>query len=387
MPRGSRRRYAPGARDVGALAIIALTVLACAPGAQPTTGVQDGTSPTPRSPSASPTSPSSAPATTPEIADGTAPPTTPPVATAWSRLDVEGPPAREDHTWTVDEAGTAAYLFGGRADGDPRADLWRYDLATDDWQRLSPDGPRPKARFGHSAVWVPGVGLVVWAGQAGSAFFDDLWAYDPAAGRWQELPSKGETPAPRYGSCAAIGPDGRLWISHGFTDRGRFFDTRAYDFVTGRWSDETPEGPTPVERCLHDCLWTPDGQLLLYAGQTTGVPALADLWTFDPEAGTWTEQTGDPRPRARQLYALATSGGDGWIFGGAGKGGDKLADLWAIDLTTLAWRPVDAGDGPSARSGASLIADDDRGRLLLFGGTTGRADRGDTWQLEIGSQP
>lgn len=366
-----------------------MTLLACAPSAQPTSGAQSGAPPTSEAPSVSPASPD-APSATAEATGGTSSPVTPPAVVAaatWSRLDVEGPPAREDHTWTVDEVGTAAYLFGGRADGDARADLWRYDLATDDWQRLSPDGPRPKARFGHSAVWVPGVGLVVWAGQAGSGFFGDLWAFDPVAGRWRELPSKGQAPAPRYGSCAALGADGRLWVSHGFTDRGRFFDTRAYDLAAGRWSDETPDGPTPVERCLHDCLWTPDGRLVLYAGQTTGVPALADLWTFDPVVGAWAEQAPEPRPGARQLYALATSGGDGWVFGGSGKGGDKLDDLWAIDLATLAWRPIDTGSGPSARSGASLIADPTRGRLLLFGGTNGRAERGDTWQLEVGSRP
>ena len=47
----------------------------------------------------------------------------------------------------------------------------------------------------------------------------------------------------RYGTCAAVAPDGRLWISHGFTADGvRFSDTRAYDFATGAWTDETPDG-------------------------------------------------------------------------------------------------------------------------------------------------
>ena len=77
------------------------------------------------------------------------------------------------------------------------------------------------------------------------AFFDDIWAYDPAAEAWRELPSLGDVPPARYGSCASLGPDGRLWISHGFTDSGRFDDTRAYDFATGEWTDETPDGDLP----------------------------------------------------------------------------------------------------------------------------------------------
>jgi hypothetical protein len=297
---------------------------------------------------------------------------------------VSGPDAREDHTWTVDAAGAYAYLFGGREGATSLDDVWRYDLAADDWQRLRPDGRGPKARFGHGAAWVPDVGLVVWAGQAGSTFFDDLWAYDPESDRWRELPASGAIPEARYGSCAALGPDGRLWISHGFTDRGRFFDTRAYDFTTGRWANETPGGQTPVERCLHDCLWTPDGRLVLYAGQTTGVPALGDLWAFAPEATAWTELQPEPRPAARQLYALATLGQTAWMHGGSAKDGDKLGDLWTLELATLAWRRIEpAGDAPSARSGASLIADPDRQRLLLFGGVGRGGERRDTWELSV----
>ncbi len=60
-------------------------------------------------------------------------------------------------------------------------DLWRYDLASDTWARQEPTGQGPAARFGHTGTWVDGVGLVIWSGQAGSDFFDDLWAYDPAS--------------------------------------------------------------------------------------------------------------------------------------------------------------------------------------------------------------
>ena len=156
-----------------------------------------------------------------------------------------GPSAREDHTWTVDGDGTTAYLFGGRDGGDISNELWSFDLRSDTWTIAAPSGPAPDARFGHTATWVPDVGLVIWSGQAGSSFFNDIWAYDPTTGAWRELPSLGDVPPARYGSCASLGPDGRLWISHGFTDTGRFDDTRAYDFATGEWTDETPDGDLP----------------------------------------------------------------------------------------------------------------------------------------------
>jgi N-acetylneuraminic acid mutarotase len=284
----------------------------------------------------------------------------------------------------VDESGTYAYLFGGRAGSRVFGDLWRYDLAREHWSRLSPAGAAPQARFGHTGTWVAGRGLVIWSGQAGATFFNDLWSYAPAQNRWVRLPAGGSVPAARYGSCASLGPDGRLWISHGFTqDTGRFSDTRAYDFGAGRWSDATPTGDVPVIRCLHDCLWSPDGRLVLYGGQTTGVQAIGDLWTLDGEPGKrWARQTMPPLA-PRNLYAVATIGGAAFLFGGTPREGRKLADLWTLDLGSLSWSEAKA-HGPSGRSGASFVSDAKRSRLLLFGGLTDESAVGDTWALELG---
>ncbi|HSH21614.1 MAG TPA: kelch repeat-containing protein [Candidatus Caenarcaniphilales bacterium] len=310
----------------------------------------------------------------------------PAAAPGWSELDVTGdaPAAVEDHTWTIDSSGSAAYLFGGRAGGQESDELWRYDLADDSWTRLDVAGSRPAARFGHVAVWVDEIGLVVWSGQAGSRFFTDIWAYDPDAGSWQELAANGDVPAPRYGSCGAIGPDGRLWISHGFTeDEGRFSDTRAYDFSSGTWEDMTPGGRVPVERCLHDCLWTPDGRFLLYAGQTTGVPAIGDVWTYQPTDASWTAGA-EPEPAPRQLYALATVGANAYVFGGGSAEGRMLDDLWQLDLEQISWTKFDlAGPSPVGRAGATLVSDPARSRLLLFGGATAKSELNDLWQLSL----
>jgi N-acetylneuraminic acid mutarotase len=315
-------------------------------------------------------------------------PTEPPASSspaplAWRSVEAaKGPGSREDHTWTLQPDARAAWLFGGRDGPDAFEDLWRFDLGTDEWARIDPGAAGPDARFGHTATWVDGVGLVIWSGQAGSTFFDDLWAFDPDTGSWRELPAPDARPTARYGSCAALGPDDRLWVSHGFTsDGGRFDDTWAYDFEAGAWTDETPDGDRPVVRCLHDCLWTPDGRLVLYGGQTTGIPAIGDLWTRAADEG-WT-QGPEPSPAARQLYALAAVDGMAWVFGGGGDDGSKLDDLWALDLGTLAWRPLDPlGDPPAGRSGATLVADPERGRLLLFGGVDEDGASAGLWQLD-----
>ena len=298
---------------------------------------------------------------------------------SWSHITpVRGPAAREDHTWTVDGDGRNAYLFGGRDGSAAFADLWRFELETDTWHKLLPPGKGPAARFGHSAVWSDGHGLVVFAGQRDADFFGDLWAYDPDRDAWTELPANGAAPKARYGSCMIVGPDGRLWISHGFTFAGRFDDTRAYDLEAQRWAASTPELRRPGQRCLHDCFTSADGQLVLYGGQNETVPALGDLWLTRDE-GTW-RRLPDPSLEARRLYAVTESGPHAWLFGGIGRD-DPLGDLWRIDRETLAFERIEVpGPSPSARYAGTLIDDADRGRLLLFGGR-GREARADLWQL------
>ena len=339
------------------------------------------------SPSASATPGASvAPSPSPEATQSPAPSQRP---LGWRELPASGtaPAPREDHTWTVDGQGEVAYLFGGRDDTGPGSygDLWAYDLAADSWQQLSGG---PPARFGHNAEWVVGVGLVIFAGQD-TSFFNDLWAYDPNADTWRMLPATGDLPVPRYGSCAALGPDGRLWISHGFTSEGsRFSDTRAYAFASGAWTDETPAGEVPVRRCLHACWWTDGGLFALYGGQTDGVPALGDRWqlTVGPGPGTsaWQELGPDPSPPAdRNLYASTRWVGATVVFGGQALDGTYLGDAWQLSDDGTHVEVLPGAAGPAPRSGAELIADPVRGRVLLFGGKSGGGVFGDLWELTL----
>jgi len=134
-----------------------------------------GTTQTPNAhaspPSARPSSNAAAPASEALPSGSVVPssaPSEPPVATVWHKLEAgNGPDAREDHTWTLDPSTRTAYLFGGRDGSTVYDGIWAYDLASDTWRELDPGGKGPAARFGHEAVWVEGVGLVVWAGQAG----------------------------------------------------------------------------------------------------------------------------------------------------------------------------------------------------------------------------
>ena len=105
-----------------------------------------------------------------------------------------------------------------------------------------------------------------------------------------------------------------------------------------------PDGPRPVERCLHSCWWTDDGALALYAGQTTSRLALDDYWTLAD--GEWSEVT-TALPPGRNLYARAQVDGATLVFGGQALDMSYLDDLWVPDPAGDASELRPGTEGPS----------------------------------------
>jgi hypothetical protein len=350
-----------------ALAGVMVALAACQPSSTPTPSPSTNAS-------ASPSVAASAPSAGPSVGP-----------TGWREITPsDGPAAREDHTWTLDAGGDVAYLFGGRSGATIYDDLWAFDLATETWSEVTAGGPA--ARFGHNAAWVRGVGLVIFAGQGASGFFNDLWAFDPETSTWAQLTADGAVPVARYGSCAALGPDGRLWISHGFTSEGsRFADTRAYDFATANWTDETPVGEAPIERCLHGCWWSGD-TFNLYAGQTTGTLSLGDWWALTvgerPGTNSWAEVAiGGSGLPARNLYALTDFRGGHLVFGGQALDGTYLGDAWLIDHDRAPGPGPGGPPAPAGRAGAEMVTDVAADRVLLFGGRDADGTFDDLWEM------
>lgn len=289
-------------------------------------------------------------------------------ALGWRRIDAEGPGARRDYSFASAGTGSTAFLFGGRAGGEPLGDLWRFE--DDAWRQVSAEGPAP--RFGHNSALIRET-LFVFGGQGGQGlFFNDLWAFDAAQESWRQLGEGG--PSPRYGAGGTAVAT-TLAISHGFTDAGRFDDTWSFSKA---WSDVSPaSGPRPIERCLHRLVYVNElNRLVLFGGQTNGVPFLDDTWLYDPAAKTWTEVTG-PAPPPRNLYAAGATSSALYVFGGNGNDGE-LRDLWSFDGES--WSELSQGKPrPGARGGIDFASLG--GRMLLFGGSDASGELDDLWEL------
>lgn len=298
------------------------------------------------------------------------------------------PSPRIDGVITYDAERLALFLFGGSGSGVLN-DLWRFSLATERWEQLSPSGPTPPARLGHTLVTDTRRNRIILFGGQARGFFSDVWAYDPAVNAWRQLAFDAAGPSNRYGHSAVYDERGdRLIISHGFTNSGRFDDTWAFEFSTNTWRNLTPSGTRPLRRCLHHSVLDAARQrMYLFGGCASGFGPcpLGDLWYFDLTRNQWTQVSDGPNPPAREHYGFAfdTRLDRVLIYGGAGSG--NLRDIWSFDAATNAWRGITpSGTSAPARNRHQAAYAPERGATYFFGGSGDTGNSNELWRLDNG---
>ena len=287
--------------------------------------------------------------------------------------------------WSRTRRALAYICSAGARTARLSGDLWVYDVEAAAWSQLATDGG-PAARFGHNAILDPSRGrVVVFGGQAGGAFFSDVWAYEPAANSWSEIAAEGAGPAQRYGAGGALDPlTESLVISHGFTNQGRFDDTWEFSLGQAQWVDDSPtQGERPLRRCLlRTVVDIRRNRMLLFGGQSNQAPFHGDLWAFDFAGRNWSELAGGPSPRNLYSAVVRDDQPTMLLFGGNTESGESN-ELWALDLTSDQWSSIALDGPPSARSGHDAAWLAERNSMLLFGGRDSNGDLNDLWELAV----
>ncbi len=245
----------------------------------------------------------------------------------WTPTEEVTPTLREGTAMAYDEQHNRTIMFGGLGNrGLRRGDTWAWDGVT--WTRVSTTGPR--SRYDHAMVYNSRRDVMVLFGGYDGAWRNDTWEWDGED--WTQVADGGPSVRRRH--------------------------TMAYDSVRG--------------------------VVVLHGGAGTGWSYLKDTWEWDGEQ--WTQvATGGPRARREHAMVFDEVHGRTILFGGTypnNEGDDLfLDDTWAWNGSY--WMRVGL-DGPPARAGHSMTYDDERGKLILFGGTGDYRHRehfDDTWSL------
>jgi subtilisin family serine protease/N-acetylneuraminic acid mutarotase len=169
-----------------------------------------------------------------------------PVADSWSEgARAPGAVAAPGYAVLDDEL----YVVGGRTDNDDdrlaTAEVMAYDPVTDSWRTVA-DYPEPAFYLACGPV----DGLLYCAGGQGEdgAHLDRAYAYDPGTGAWHRIADLPRT-VTRGGYTAA---NGVLLLSGGVVGGYRTNEGFYYDPATGRWAD-LPNSLFPLERMASAC--------------------------------------------------------------------------------------------------------------------------------------
>ena len=269
-------------------------------------------------------------------------------------------------TW-IDNSGNF-WLFGGQSNLGDMNDLWKYDVAANQWTWMSGDntgntygmygtrgvaasankpGARNRAcRFDGRSDASGNLWLLGGSGNSSGSYGDlnDLWKYNITTNQWtwmagdnavngagvygtMGVPAATNKPGARVGAVCWIDAANKLWLSGG-------------SGTNSNWS-----------------------------------PKFSDLWKYDPSTSEWTWMKGDnttdnygvygtqgvaasannPGGRLMSLCWIDNTG-NFWVFGGYGfssvgtgnaTGTQGLNDLWKYDPNTNNWTWVKGDNSPN----------------------------------------
>jgi N-acetylneuraminic acid mutarotase len=317
----------------------------------------------------------------------------------WGLIGARVPPARYAAAMVYVQREDVAYLFGGRYEGLTgtayRNDLWAFDCDRKKWVPVR-TSRRPPARGNANVAYDPDRHQIVLFGGIARERLADTWVYDIAANAWHETtPAVGPPPRSDAG-MAYDAASGRviLFSGYGLEDsRDAYGDTWAYDPGTNTWTEMHPASSPPVmygQAMVYDSLhhqvlqW--GGHASAYQnGQATSHWYEDDMWRYDYARDSWEKLAHrSPTPPARYWHqAIVDAAGRVLIFGGNGERG-FLNDTWIASPEHDTWTRLDTATAPSPRVNAAMAYDATHDVVVLFGGLEPAFnDLQDTWVLEI----
>ncbi len=293
------------------------------------------------------------------------------------------PMGRGVHGMAFDPHTKTTWLVGGQSIGPlPIGDLWSF--REDVWQMVLTRTDLPARKNFGIAYDTGRHRLVVFGGIVGGlvvtpTFLNDTW--ELVDGNWVQR-STASTPSPRSGQAMAFDEArGRVVLFGGGSDSPQG-DTWEYDGE--EWQQMHPAVSPPARynaRLAYDSLRQ---RVLLFGGQDGD--SFADLWTWD--GANWVELGSvGPTPPGRGFFAMTYDRGrDRLVIQGGTtayppyiNSSNTFADQWEFNGSS--WEEVAFADGPGKRSGHAMVYDQQRERLVLFGGVRNGEDLlDDTWE-------
>ncbi|MBI1796522.1 MAG: hypothetical protein HY076_08035 [Candidatus Eisenbacteria bacterium] len=255
------------------------------------------------------------------------------------------------------------------------------------WQRLTPSGDPPPARYGHAAVYDPVRDqMVLVAGNWGDCDIYN-WAlrFSPAP-QWVTLPTfvgPGERTDERWHHSLIYDALDQQVVTYGGFCLQLKPDVMALDMTSpASWARALGSGTPPTARDGHAAVYDPVRNRMLVIGGYDGT-SRNDVWSLSLPDMVWTQLApGGATFPGREDHSAAYDPVRDRVIVFGGQAGNSLNDVWELRLSpALEWHPIfPGGVGPNGRSQQSMIYDPDHDRMIVFGGAD-QSFHSDLWAL------
>ena len=162
------------------------------------------------------------------------------------------PPVMYGHSLNYDPGNDQVLLWGGHMSDLERGggasagyndSIWSYSYSDNRWSEIIPGAQsHPVKRYWHQAAYVSGhPGLLVFGGDSGHGYKNDVWFFDPDNESWARVISDLVPPA-RIVGAMVYSPDREQVILFGGLDNDftNLNHTWIYSDISGDWEQISP---------------------------------------------------------------------------------------------------------------------------------------------------
>jgi hypothetical protein len=304
-----------------------------------------------------------------------------------------GPYGRESASAIYDPVRDRMIVFGGTG-GNTYNDVWALSLSgTPTWTEITPVGPAPGPRRGHTAIYDPVRDrMLVFAGNNASLVdLSDVWALSlSGTPAWTQITPAGTPPQARGWHTAIYDPVRDRMVVFGGYDwptTGSFGDTWSLALSgTPTWSPLAASGSVSA-RNSHSAIYDPVGdRMVVYGGYADpDNPLKLSVLAFAGGGPAWSQITpaGTAPPMLRDGAAGVYDAPNQRIVYYAGIDPD-FANVWAVTLSgTPTWSAI-APVGTSGRRQGPTLYDSARDRMVVLTGGSGTLV---PWALSLAGEP
>ena len=257
------------------------------------------------------------------------------------------PAGRSRACVAYDPEGRRIIMRGGRADGFSLSDdkTWEFNLATNAWTERVTESAPPGV-VGCAMAYVPSQRAIYHYGggfqvDGAFGFSDELWRFDLATNQWSRVSAGGTAPSRGYDMTMAERGGTLFLFAGGIGIRGNGLFSRdlyTFDVARAQWTRLPASGARPVGRRGHWMIASADGQRVLIGGGESNTGALEDVWLYDRARGAWqdlTQEASEERPNGQGTFSTALPGPQGataTIFSGITPSTAPTREGWVLRL-------------------------------------------------------